>query len=69
MAEADFIPEDSQETGHIVVDLATEEIISVENVKGYEPPYGGSYRGHAVQALAEMAKDGDTSTDRLVMWY
>ena len=68
-AEADYFPEDSITPGHIVVDLSSEEIVSVTNVAGYEPPYGASHRGHALWTLVEMAKTDDTSTERLVMWY
>lgn len=68
-AEADYFPEDSTAPGHIVVDLSSEEIMSATYADGYEPPYDASYKGHALWTLLEMAKAGDTSTERLVMWY
>ena len=67
--EADYFPESGTASGHIVVDLSSKEIVSVTDADGYEPPYGASYKGHAFWALLEMAKTGDTSTERLVMWY
>lgn len=63
-AEADFFPEDSLESGHLIVDLSTEEIISCNDVPGF----GVSYRGHARQRLVEMAKQGEIRTECVVMW-
>lgn len=65
VAEADFIPEDSKEAGHIRVDLETGEIIDCVNVPGY----GASYRAHARQGLVRMAKERDTRSECLIMWY
>jgi len=65
VAEADFIPEDSKEAGHIRVDLETGEITDCINVPGY----GASYRAHARQGLVRMAKEGDTRSECLIMWY
>ena len=65
VAEADFIPEDSKEAGHIRVDLGTGEIINCINVPGY----GASYRAHARQGLVRMAKERDTRSECLIMWY
>lgn len=64
-AEADFYPEDSNEAGHVVVDLLRGEFISHTDVIGY----GESYRGHALQRLMQMAKEKDSRTECLVMWY
>ena len=64
-AEADFYPEDGQESGHVVVDLSNEEIVSCVDV----PKYGASYRGHALHRLVKMAEENDTRSECLVMWY
>ena len=65
IAKADFIPESTGLWGHIEVDLATQEVVSVKHV----PEYEMSYSGHAKRKLIEMAKTGDTRTECLVMWY
>lgn len=65
VAEADFYPEDSEICGHIVVDLHTEEIQSIQHVPGYE----FMYPGHAAWKLIDMAKEHDESSECLVMWY
>lgn len=64
-AEADFLPEDSNQHGHIVVDLSTEEIVSCEEVEGY----GMSYPGHARAKLVELAKECSQEKECTVMWY
>lgn len=65
VAEADFYPEDSETKGHIVVNLHTREIQSIQHVPGYE----FMYPGHARHRLVEMAKEHDESSESLVMWY
>ena len=65
VAKADFFPEDSQEGGHILVDVETGNTIDCTNVPGY----GASYRAHARRGLIRMAKEGDTSSECLIMWY
>ena len=65
VAEADFIPEDSPEAGHIWVNLVTGDILDCINVPGY----GASYRTHARQRLIKMAKEGNTRPECLIMWY
>ena len=65
VAEADFFPEDSQVAGHIWVDLETGNTIDCIDVHGY----GASYRAHARLGLARMAKEGDTRSECLIMWY
>lgn len=64
-AEADFIPEDSNQHGHVVVDLSTEEILSCEEVEGY----GMSYPGHARAKLVDLAKEHSQEKECMVMWY
>lgn len=65
IAEADYYPEDSEQFGHIVVDLSTEEVISCDEVPGFWK----TYPGHAKWHLIRMAKAGETDKERLVMWY
>ncbi|MBR2895797.1 MAG: hypothetical protein IKC03_09105 [Oscillospiraceae bacterium] len=65
IAEADFIPEDSQECGHIVVDLERKEVIAITHVKGYEI----MHPSHAKRQLLRMADAGDHRKECLVMWY
>lgn len=64
-ASADFIPEDSKISGHIIVDLVTEEILETEHVSGFE----FMYPGHARQRLVEMAKAHDARKTCRVMWF
>jgi len=65
LIEADFYPENSEECGHLVVDLSSEEVISCVDVDGY----GISYSGHAAHRLVKMANDKDERTECVVMWY
>ena len=65
VAEADFYPEDSDISGHMVVDLETREITDFRDVPGF----GVSYRGHAFWRLIKMAKENDKRTECIVMWY
>jgi hypothetical protein len=65
IAEADFIPENESECGHIVVDLKSKEIVSIKNVPGYEY----MHPGHARAKLVEMAKAKDSRSECTVMWY
>ena len=65
IAEADYYPENSEQCGHIVVDLSSQEYIHYEEVADY----GRNYPGHAKWCLIEMAEAGDTAEERLVMWY
>ena len=65
VAEADFVPEDSKAAGHIRVDLETGNIMDCVDVPGY----GASYRAHARQGLVRMAKERDSRTECLIMWY
>ena len=64
-AEADYYPEGQEQSGHISVDLSTNEIISCDEIPGY----GASYRGHARQHLVKMAKEKSHQEECVVMWY
>ena len=65
VAEADFYPEGSKSHGHIVVDIAKEDEISCSIVDGYGP----AYAAHAKTRLIRIAKERDTRTECVVMWY
>ena len=64
-AEADFYPENLDLYGHIVVDLASREIVDIRHVPGYE----FMYPGHARKELVRIAKAGETRETSVVMWY
>ena len=64
-AEADFYPEDSVTCGHIIINLNDGEVCSCTNVTGY----GEAYPAFTRRRLKEMAKENDTRTECLVMWY
>ena len=64
-AEADYYPEDSNECGHISVDLETRKISRLDELKGY----WFCYPAHARQALLRMADEHDERKEALVMWY
>ena len=64
-AEADFFPEDSKISGHVVVDLEMREITDFCDVPGF----GDSYRGHTFLKLVKMARENDKRTECIVMWY
>lgn len=65
IAEADYFPETETEASHIVVDLETEEIKALQEGRGSWEMYSS----HASSALMRMAKEKDTRTERIVMWY
>ena len=65
IAEADFFPENEKLSGHICVNLSTEEIEHIDHVPGYE----FMYPGHARQRLVRMAKEHDTRSSCVVMWF
>lgn len=65
VVEADFYPENSVLSGHIAVDVQTEEVISCKRVEGF----GESYEGHAKNHLIRMAKQNKVEKERLVMWH
>lgn len=65
--EADFYPENSSEAGHIVVDIASGEILSRVEARGYERRF--SYTAHARQALLEFARSDELPEKHVVMWY
>ena len=64
-AEADYFLENSDECGHILVDLETRKISQLDELEGY----WFAYPAHARQALLRMADEHDERKEALVMWY
>lgn len=64
--ECEIIPEDSGETGYMIVRLDTKEIENVRLPKGYE--WCRNHIGHAKTALLEISKYDDIPKEKLVMW-
>lgn len=67
LIECDIIPEDSKESGHIVVNMDSKEIKAFILPKGYE--WCISHLHHAKRKLIELSKDDELSQEYLVMWY
>lgn len=65
IAEADYYPETSDVSGHIVVNLSTGEVDSLEPVEGYSD----MHPAHAMTELLRMARSKDSATERTVRWY
>ena len=63
-AEADFYPENSDRAGHITIDLSSGEVV-YNDVPGYDE----EYCEQASRRLVRMAKENDTRSECLVMWY
>ena len=63
-AEADFYPEDSDRAGHVIVNLSSGEVVCND-----VPGYGEEYGDQASRRLVKMAKENDTRSECLVMWY
>ena len=67
VAECDIYPEDSKESGHIVVDYIENSLIRYTLPKGYE--WYTNHVSHAQWVLVEMMNENNPATERLVMWY
>jgi hypothetical protein len=65
--ESDIIPEDSDNSGHIVVDLDQGITIDYSLPEGYE--WCMNHVNHAKNKLIELAKEEHLSEQYLVMWY
>lgn len=65
--ESDIIPEDSANSGHIVVDLDQGITIDYSLPEGYE--WCINHVNHAKNKLIELAKEEHLSEQYLVMWY
>lgn len=67
LAECDIIPEDSQQVGHITVNLDSEELENFLLPADYE--WCENHVQHAARTLAELMKNGEMPEEYLVMWY
>ena len=67
LIECDIIPEDSSQSGHIVVDFISEKIKEYSLPDGYE--WCRNYVTHAKNKLIEISAQDNISDEKLVMWY
>lgn len=67
LIEADYYPENSIHSGHVVVDIPQKEILSLLEPKGYENDF--MYAPHARNALLQLAKEEKLPDAYKVMWY
>jgi len=66
--QAEYIPEDSEEVGFVVVDYVSEELID-SKITSYDEIIP-NYRHHAMYALLDMIKENkELREESLVMWY
>lgn len=66
-AECDILPEDSAQSGHIVIDLASGELKEFSLPEGYE--WCRNHVNHAKKKLLELIKESILPKEYLVMWY
>ncbi len=68
LMEADFYPENKELFGHIVMDIETESVISVER-----PSNDYGHFSHARTGLREAIRifknSGEIPKERTIMWY
>ena len=67
IGECDIIPEDSQQVGHITVNLNSGKLEEVLLPEGYEWCENHVY--HAARNLIALLKGDDIPEEYLVMWY
>lgn len=67
IGECDIIPEDSENYGHITVDLNSEQIKNYSLPAGYE--WCVSHVYHAARKLVTLLKNGEMPKEYLLMWY
>lgn len=65
--ECDFIPEDSLQSGHIVVDIISDEIKECVYPDGYE--WCKNHVIHAKNKLIELSTKDSIPDEKLVMWH
>ena len=65
--ECDIIPEDSEEYGHVVVNIETADVESFRLPKNFEWCTNHVY--FAKKALLKMVDDNNLLEEKLVMWY
>lgn len=67
IVECDIIPEDSSDSGHIVVNLDSGKLEDFFLPAGYE--WCMSHVDHAKNNLIALVKEEHLSKEKLVMWY
>lgn len=65
--ECDIYPEDSANSGHIIVDMNTEELKNSVLPAGYE--WCINHVNHARRRLIELLGEKDLPEEDLVMWH
>lgn len=65
--ECDIIPEDSTDSGHIIVDLNSGDIKNFSLPDGYE--WCRNHVNHAKNNLIMLANEEHVPEEYLVMWY
>ena len=65
--KAEYVPEDSKETGFVSVDISTGKIIESKTTS-FDEPLGG-YLYHATKALCKLIAANDTPKEQKVLWY
>lgn len=66
LIECDIIPEDSSQSGHIVVDVISEEIKEYSLPEGYK--WCKNHVTHAKNKLIELSTKDNIPNEKLVMW-
>lgn len=67
--ECDFVPEDSKQFGHVVVNLGAEDLfgaIKYTLPRGYE--WCKNHAIHAAKVLIKLADAEAIPTEKIVMW-
>lgn len=67
VVECDIIPEDSTDSGHIVVNLDSGELEDFSLPTGYE--WCTNHVNHAKNKLITLVKEEYLPKEKLVMWY
>ena len=67
LIECDILPEDSLQSGHIVVDVISAEVQEYSLPKGYE--WCRNHVNHAKDKLVELSTENNIPDEKLVMWY
>lgn len=66
LIECDFLPEDSVEYGHIILDTISGEIIQQHIPNGYG--WCKKHLLHAVNALMSMINEDSFPKEKIIMW-
>ena len=68
--EADYIPENSDKSAHITLDIKTRDY-TAENIKEFGSMYGRMAANGLIKTLDELksGKRKDIPSERVVMWY